>query len=90
MMVADVLGFAAAALVLTAFCMRRMVPLRITALCSNLAFIAYALPLHLTPIWTLHAVLLPINLWRLAEELGKQRLAFATRLDGIVRSDDGD
>ena len=37
----DIAGFLAAGLVLAAFCMREMVPLRITALCSNLAFIAY-------------------------------------------------
>ena len=60
-------GYVASALVLAAFCMKEMVPLRIVALCSNLAFIAYGLGLGLTPIWLLHAVLLPMNVWRLCE-----------------------
>src|SRR5215472_3000502 len=60
-------GYVASALVLAAFCMKEMVPLRIVALCSNLAFIAYGMGLGLTPIWLLHAVLLPMNVWRLCE-----------------------
>jgi hypothetical protein len=43
----DLVAYLAAALVLAAFGMREMVPLRIAALCSNLAFIAYALALGL-------------------------------------------
>jgi hypothetical protein len=39
----DVVGFIAAALVLVAFYMREMIPLRLAALCSNLCFIAYGL-----------------------------------------------
>jgi hypothetical protein len=54
----DLVGYLAAALVLTAFCMREMVPLRIAALCSHLAFITYGLGLDLAPAWLLHALLL--------------------------------
>jgi hypothetical protein len=40
------IGFLASALVLAAFGMKDMVNLRIVAICSNFAFIAYALLLH--------------------------------------------
>ena len=46
-----------------------MVNLRIVAICSNFAFIAYALILHLLPILVLHVILLPLNGWRLAQAL---------------------
>ena len=59
------IGFLASALVLAAFGMKDMVNLRIVAICSNFAFIAYALLLHLLPILVLHVALLPLNGWRL-------------------------
>jgi len=65
----DAIGFGASALVLLAFYQRRMVPLRVAALGSNVAFIAYGLALGLAPVWLLHAVLLPVNASRLAEAL---------------------
>jgi CRP/FNR family transcriptional regulator, cyclic AMP receptor protein len=52
----DMIGFLAAGLVLAAFFMREMVPLRILAICSNVAFLAYGLRFGLVPVWTLHAV----------------------------------
>jgi hypothetical protein len=54
---------AAACLVFATFYMRDMMALRTLALCSNLAFIIYRL--GLVPIWLLHALLLPVNAWRL-------------------------
>jgi CRP/FNR family transcriptional regulator, cyclic AMP receptor protein len=63
------IGFVASALVLAAFGMKDMVNLRIVAICSNFAFIAYALLLHLLPILVLHVVLLPLNTWRLVQAL---------------------
>jgi hypothetical protein len=68
------IGFVASALVLGAFGMKDMVNLRIVAICSNIAFIAYALVLSLPPILILHIILLPLNGWRLMEAL-KQRSA---------------
>jgi CRP/FNR family transcriptional regulator, cyclic AMP receptor protein len=56
-------------LVLAAFGMKDMVNLRIVAICSNVAFIAYALALNLPPILLLHVMLLPLNGWRLAQAL---------------------
>jgi hypothetical protein len=63
------IGFVASALVLAAFGMKDMVNLRIVAICSNIAFIAYALVLDLPPILVLHVILLPLNGWRLAQAL---------------------
>jgi hypothetical protein len=63
------MGYPASALVLAAFGMKDMVNLRIVAICSNFAFITYALLLSLTPTLILHVVLLPLNGWRLAQAL---------------------
>ncbi len=63
----DLVGFVAAALVLLTFCMTSMVALRVTALLSNVAFFAYGYLGELAPVAILHAVLIPLNLWRLAE-----------------------
>lgn len=65
----DVIGYVASTLVLTAFGMKSIIPLRVVAMCSNLVFIIYGLGLGLTPIWSLHAALLPMNAWRLVEAL---------------------
>ena len=46
----DAIGYLAACLVFAAFGMKEMIPLRPVALCSNLAFIIYALGLELTPV----------------------------------------
>jgi CRP/FNR family transcriptional regulator, cyclic AMP receptor protein len=61
------IGFVASALVLVAFGMKNMINLRIVAICSNFAFIAYALVLNLPPVLVLHVILLPLNGWRLAQ-----------------------
>jgi len=69
----DAIGYVASTLVLTAFGMRSIIPLRVVAMCSNLVFIIYGLGLGLTPIWFLHAALLPMNAWRLVEALEVDR-----------------
>ena len=75
----DLTGFLASALVLAAFFARDIVPLRTLALCSNLAFLAYGLRLGLAPVWMLHALLLPVNCWRLAQALGTAAPPFPRR-----------
>src|SRR6516162_2484467 len=67
------IGFVASALVLAAFGMKNMINLRIVAICSNFAFIAYALVLNLPPVLMLHVILLPLNGWRLAEAFQEQQ-----------------
>jgi CRP/FNR family transcriptional regulator, cyclic AMP receptor protein len=67
-------AWVAALLVFAAFFMRTMIPLRLVAIASNVAFIAYAL-LGLRygifgrvyPILVLHAALLPLNVVRLGQ-----------------------
>jgi CRP/FNR family cyclic AMP-dependent transcriptional regulator len=69
-----VAAWVASILVFCAFFMKTMIPLRIVAITSNAAFIAYALlGLHygvfgkLYPILVLHSCLLPLNVLRLRE-----------------------
>jgi hypothetical protein len=73
------IGYVASALVLTAFGMKDMVNLRIVAICSNVAFIAYAVMLNLPPILVLHVVVLPLNGWRLAQELQRRMVQRSSR-----------
>lgn len=63
----DLVGYLAAGLVLATFCMRSMSWLRLTALASNLAFIEYGNLASLMPVLILHAVLLPVNAYRLLQ-----------------------
>ena len=65
----NMIGFLAAALVLSAFFMREMIPLRILALCSNVAFLTYGMHYGLMPVWLLHLTLLPMNACRLAQAM---------------------
>lgn len=65
MIVIDLIGYFASALVLATFCMRDMVALRCVAIASNLAFIAYGGLVDLGPVLILHLLLLPVNVLRL-------------------------
>ena len=67
-------GYLASALVLATFGMKDMINLRIVAICSNIAFIAYGIALSLLPVLMLHVMLLPLNGWRLMGAF-KQRSA---------------
>jgi CRP/FNR family transcriptional regulator, cyclic AMP receptor protein len=69
-----VAGWLASLLVFSAFFMKTMLPLRLTAIASNVAFITYTLLGlrygifgRLYPILVLHACLLPLNLVRLRQ-----------------------
>ena len=63
----DIIGYLASALVLATFSMRSMRPLRLMAIASNLAFIAYAAIGSMPPILILHSILLPMNVMRLSQ-----------------------
>ena len=63
----DVIGYVASALVLATCSMGSMRSLRVTAIASNLAFIAYAAYGHMPPILVLHSILLPMNIIRLIQ-----------------------
>jgi len=73
----ELLGYAAAGLVLATFSARSIIALRVLAIASNVMFIAYATAAHLPPILILHALLLPINLLRLWQALAERRRAGA-------------
>ena len=84
MTLCDAAGYLAASLVVLAFCMEDIVLLRFVAISSNIAFLAYGLCLGLAPVWSLHAVLLPINCWRLCQAIPNRTKfdpGFKTRLD---------
>ncbi len=66
-MASSYIGYLASALVLCTFLTRTMMPLRVIALGSNVAFITYGALLHLYPVLVLHIVLFPVNAWRLRE-----------------------
>ena len=61
------MGWVASALVLATFYLKTMIPLRIVAIASNLVFLGYGFSAGLIPIVVLHALLLPLNLFRLRE-----------------------
>ena len=63
----DIIGYVASALVLATFSMKSMRPLRLIAIASNVAFIAYALMADMRPILILHSILLPVNILRLLQ-----------------------
>ena len=65
----EIAGYCASALVFMTFCMKTMVPLRVTAIASNFVFIIYGFFGELYPVLILHLVLLPMNVWRTVEML---------------------
>ena len=81
--VIDGIGFAAAGLVLTTFYMRSMIALRWVAIASNLAFIAYGYLEILAPVLLLHLLLLPLNIFRLAQ-LRQQGIGAAHDRHGLL------
>jgi len=62
-----VIGYIASLLVLGTFGMRTMMPLRIVALASNIALLAYSALSGDLLVFLLQLVLFPLNLWRLIE-----------------------
>ncbi len=63
----EAIGFLAAGLVFTTFCMKTMLPLRYVAVCSNVTFITYGILGEVYPLLVLHCCLLPLNIYRLRE-----------------------
>jgi len=56
------------------FYMKDMVPLRVAALFSNVAFLIYGVGLHLMPVVLLHGALIPINIHRLVSAFRASRM----------------
>jgi hypothetical protein len=84
---ADVLGWAAAALMVSTFAARDARVMRPLAIATNVAFIGYGLAGALPPVIALHALLLPINLWHWVQCLGPRGKAMpSSLLRVLVRS----
>jgi len=69
----ELIGYLASLLVLATFCMSGMVPLRAIAIASNVAFIGYAALEDISPVLVLHAILLPMNVYRLLQAVRARR-----------------
>ena len=61
----QLVGYAASLLVFSTFYMKTMIPLRCVAIGSNVAFQTYGYFAGLYPVFLLHVVLLPLNVFRL-------------------------
>ena len=72
----DGVGYAAALAVLGSFCMSTIVSLRILAIISNVLFALYGVLAHLYPVFMLHSILLPVNVFKLVRI---KRLALGDR-----------
>jgi hypothetical protein len=68
---ASLMGYAASAAVLGTFLMRRMVPLRMLAILSNVLFVAYGYAEQIYPVLCLHIALLPINVQSLLTSMAR-------------------
>ena len=75
---------AAAALVLVSTFVKTMIPLRWLAIGSNLGFVAYGALHPSYPMLLLHAALLPINLYRLAEMMRLTRRVEKVSAEGTL------
>ena len=69
----DTLGACAAGLTLIAFSQKTMLSMRVSALGANLCFIMYGALGSLYPVLALHLILLPVNGFRLLEDLRSGR-----------------
>jgi len=63
----DVVALAAVLTNIAAYAMRTMIPLRVAAISTNVLFIAYSAMSGIVPTLVLHAILLPLNTYRLIQ-----------------------
>lgn len=80
----QIAGYFASGLVFLTFCMSTLIPLRLIAIASNIAFIIYALLGDLIPILMLHGALLPLNILRTIQQFimfRRVRAAFRDRVE---------
>src|SRR3954451_21215442 len=65
----ELIGFLGAGLMIVTLAMRTMIPLRMVGIASNVVQIAFAVLAGITPMLIQHAILLPMNVYRHAEQL---------------------
>jgi len=75
-------GYIASLLVATSFYMKTIIPLRIFAIISNIAFITYGVGAGLYPVIILHTFLFPLNIIRLFQ--------MKKLIDNVKEASDGD
>ncbi|HZY67586.1 MAG TPA: YgjV family protein [Devosia sp.] len=63
----EAIGFAGTGFTIVAYGMRNLIPLRIAAILSSVAFLTYGLLTQSYPLLLMEVVLLPINIFRLLE-----------------------
>jgi len=63
----QLVGYLASLLVFSTLYMKTMIPLRCVAIASNVAFLTYGYFASLYPVFVLHVVLLPLNVFRLRQ-----------------------
>jgi len=61
----EIAGYVASSLVAASFYMKTIIPLRLFAIASNIAFITYGIGAGLYPVLILHTFLFPLNILRL-------------------------
>jgi hypothetical protein len=65
----DWIGYAGSLCVLSAFCMRQMMALRITSIVGNMVFIAFGSLAGVMPVLVMNGILLVLNSFRLLQDL---------------------
>jgi hypothetical protein len=80
----DWIGYLGSACVLSAFCMRHMLPLRLASIVGNVVFITYALGAGLMPVLLMNTLLLPLNLLRLKQALAERGNGGAVPASGVA------
>ena len=65
----EIIGFIGAALMVATLAMKAMIPLRVVGIASNIFQIAFALSVGITPMLIQHGILLPVNAYRLYEQM---------------------
>ncbi|RMH41561.1 MAG: cyclic nucleotide-binding domain-containing protein [Deltaproteobacteria bacterium] len=63
----EYVGYVGSFLMLQTFWMKTMIPLRIAGITANAAMIAYAASAGLYPMLAMQVLMLPVNVWRLAQ-----------------------
>jgi CRP/FNR family transcriptional regulator, cyclic AMP receptor protein len=63
----EAIGYAGTALTVLAYGVKNLVPLRIAAILSSVAFLTYGYLTHSYPLMLMEALLLPVNAYRLIE-----------------------
>lgn len=69
----EMVGFSGTGFTILAYGMKYLVPLRIAAILSSIAFLIYGVLTQSYPLVVMEVVLLPINSYRLMELLAQRR-----------------